>query len=107
LVHVEEVAVPAANDRDANTCDRVGEIEVDGETAIANTPAFITNGLRVARGHVAGHEVAKARITALEIVVALRFRNLFGRSSISLSFRHPHADVVSKALAHQCQLRLM
>ena len=69
--------------------------------------AFVARPLGGARRDVAGHEVAEARIAALEVVVALRLGNLLGRALVALVLRHPHAAVVAQALRHQRQLRLV
>ena len=63
--------------------------------------------LGVARRDVARHEVAEARILALEVVVALVLGNLLRRPLVALLLRHPDAAVVAQALAHQRELRLV
>ena len=63
-VHVEEIAVAFANCVLAQPLDRVGEIQVHAQPALAHAAAFIAHRLRVARGHVARHQIAEARILA-------------------------------------------
>src|SRR5213075_301269 len=60
-----------------------------------------------ARGDVAWREVAVARILALEVVIALPFRDLLRPALVALLLRHPDAPVVAQRLRHQGQLRLV
>ena len=76
LVHLEQVAVARLDDLDAEALDRVLEIEVDRQAGVADAVAFVGLLLGRPRRDVAGHEVAEARIAALEVVVALGFWNL-------------------------------
>ena len=82
LVHLEEVAVALARSTSlAEPLDGVGEVEVHAvlERADAACPAS-TIELGGAGGDVARHEVAEARVAALEEVVALAPRGS-GRAS--------------------------
>ena len=74
LVHVEEVAVLLLDRLGAEPLDRVGEVEIHRQAALADAAALVADLLGVARRDVARHEVAEARILALEVVVALRLR---------------------------------
>ena len=84
-VHVEQVAVALFDDVAAEPLDGVGEIEIDAEAAGADAAAFVADHLGIAGGDVARHQVAEARITALEVVVALGFGDLVGRAGVALS----------------------
>ena len=92
---------------DAERADRVLEVEIDREPALADAAAVVARLLGVARRDVARHEVAEGRVLALEVVVALVLGNLIGRPLVALLLRHPDAAVVAQALAHQRQLRLV
>ena len=83
------------------------EVEVDAEPAWPDAAAFVAHLLGVARGDVARHEVAEARVLALQVVVALGFGNLAGRARVALLQRHPDAAVVAQRLAHQRELGLV
>ncbi len=55
-----------------------------------------------------GERLPNARILPLEIVVAIRLRDLIWRlGAIFLPFRHPHPAVVAQRFAHQRELRLV
>ncbi len=108
FVDVEEVPVTLANRPFTEACDRVLEIEIDAASARADAATFIAHFLRAARGNVARSEVAVARIFALEIIIAIGFRNVVRRfGAIFLPFRHPDASVVPERLRHEGQLRLV
>jgi len=107
LVHVEQVAVLLLDHLGTEACDRVFEIEIDGEPAVADAAAVVGHLLRVARRDVARDEVAERRVLPLEIIVALLLGNLLGRARVALLLRHPDASVVAQALAHERELRLM
>src|SRR5205814_4054203 len=87
--------------------DRVLEIEIDGEPAVADAAAVVGHLLRVARRDVARDEVAERRVLPLEIVVALLLGNLLRRTRVAFLLRHPDASVVAQALAHEGELRLV
>ena len=90
LVHLEQVAVLLLDRRRApSALDRVGEVEVDGEAALADAAAFVADLLGVARRDVARHEVAEARILALEVVVALALGNLVAAAACRPSSSAP------------------
>ena len=91
----------------AESLDGVGEVEIDGQAALADAAALVADRLGVARRDVARDQVAEARIAALEVVVALRLGDLAGRPLVALRLGHPDAAVVAQALAHQRQLRLV
>ena len=107
LVHVEQVAVALANGLLAQALDGVGEVEIDAQAGFAHAAAFVAHRLGVARGHVARNQVAEAGIAALEVVIALVFRDLVGRALVALFLRHPDAAVVAQRLAHQRELGLI
>ena len=87
--------------------DGVGKVEVDTESGLAHAAAFIADGLGIARGYVARHQVAEAGIAAFQVVVALGFGNLVGRALVALFQRHPDAAVVAQRFAHQRELGLI
>ena len=107
LVHVEQVAVLLLDHLGPEPLDRVLEVEVDRQPALADAAPFVGRLLGVARRDVARHEVAERRVLALEVVVALLFGNLLRRPLVALRLRHPDAAVVAQAFAHQRQLRLV
>ena len=79
LIHFEQIAVALSNDVLAQTPDRIGEIEIDAQSGLAHAAAFIAYGFGIARRHIARHQIAEARITALQIIIAFVFRNLIRR----------------------------
>src|ERR1035438_7015491 len=92
LVHVEQVAIPLADNAFAQPLDGIRKVEIDAELARADTAAGITGFFGRARGDVPGREIAVARIFPFEIVVAVRLRNRAGRlAAILLALRHPDA----------------
>ena len=107
LVHVEQVAVAHPDDVSAEPFDRVGEIQVHREAAVADAASLVADDFGVARRDVARHQVAEARILPLEVVIAFPVRNLLRRTGVARLFRHPDAAVVPQALRHQRELRLM
>ena len=107
LVHVEEVAVLLLDRLETEPLDRVVEIEIDGEPAVADAAAVVARLLGVAGGDVARHQVAEARVLPLEVVVALVLRDLLRRTRVALLLRNPHAAIVPQAFAHQRELRLV
>ena len=74
LVHLEQIAVALANHIHAQPLDGIREIEIDAQPGLAHAAAFVAHGFRVARCHVARDQVAEARIAALQIIIALGFR---------------------------------
>ena len=107
LVHVEQVAVALFNGLAAQSLDGRGEIEIDAQTAFRRRRGLRRRPFGVARGHVARHQVSKARISPLEVVIAIGFRNLIRAAFVALLLRHPDAAVIAQRLAHQRQLRLI
>ena len=106
-VHVEQVPVPRLDRVHAEAFDRVGEVQIDGESGVANAPPLVADALGVSRRHVAGHEVAEARIAAFEIVVALGVRNLRRRPLSPFAFGTQTRPSFLSDLAHQRQLALV
>src|SRR5581483_12227107 len=68
---------------------------------------LIANVLGIAGSNVAWNQIAEARVPALEIIIAIFFRNLGGTTFFSLVLRHPDAAVVAQRFAHQSELRLV
>ena len=71
LVHIEEVTVTLQNRVDAETVDRLGEVEEHSQTGVVDTEALVATLLGSTRCNVTRHEVAECRITTLQIVVAV------------------------------------
>ncbi len=87
--------------------DGVGEVQVDAPAARAHAAALVAHLLGVARGDVAGHQVAEARVLALQVVVPFLLGDLVGRSGVAGLDRDPDAAVVAQRLRHQGQLGLV
>ncbi len=114
LIHVEEVAVALANHVDAKAVDSLREVEEYCKSGIIDTITLVTTLLGSTRRYVAGYEVAECRVTTLEIVVALVFRDITTLDLTSLEFLgvfdilgHPDAAVVTERLRHKSKLRLL
>ena len=107
LVHVEQVAVALYDDVLAQALDSLAEVEVDAQAGLAHAAAFVANGLGIARGHVARHQVAEAGIAAFQVIVALGLGNLVGLTLVAFGQRHPNTAVVTQRFAHQGELGLI
>jgi hypothetical protein len=107
VVHVEQVAVALLNYRSAEALDGVAEIEVDRQAAFAHAAAFVADGLGVTRGDVARHEVAEARVLALQEVIALGVGDLAWGALVALLEGDPYAAVVAQRFTHQGELALV
>ena len=107
LVNIEEISVALADGVLAQTRVCFLEIEVNAATALADAAAFVAHFLRAAGGNVARREIAEARVFPLEIIIALRFRNLRRFALVAGIFRHPDAAIVAQRFRHQGQLRLV
>jgi hypothetical protein len=88
----------------AQALDRVGEVEVDAATEVADhradAAALVAHVLGLARGDVAGHQVAEGRVDPLQVVVAVLLGDLRGSlSQSSALLGHPDAAVVAQRLA--------
>ena len=70
----------------AEALDRFGEIEINAEAGLADAAAFVADGLRGARCHVARDKIAEARVAALQIIIALVFGDLAGRPLVAGCF---------------------
>ena len=84
----------------------LGEVEVHAVLQRADALALVDHRLGVARGDVARHEVAEARVLPLEEVVALVLGDLVGRAGLVGVLGHPDAAVVAQRLRHERELRL-
>ena len=104
VVHVEQIAVPLANLVLAEALDGVSEIEVNAETAWADTSSVVARFFRRTRRDVARGEIPEARILAFEIVIPFVFRDLVGRTVVAFLFRYPDTSVVSERFAHEGEL---
>ena len=107
LVHLEEVAVLLLDLGLPEAGDRVLEIEVDAESRGPDAAALVADLLGGPRGDVPRREVPEARVHALEVVVALLFRDLARRTLVALGPGHPDPPVVAERLGHERQLRLV
>src|SRR6185312_9635480 len=95
LVHLEQVAVALGHRRLAETADRVGEVEVHAQAARTDAATFVAHVFGVARRDVARHQVAEARILALQVVVAVALSDAARRfADIFFALRNPDAAVV-------------
>jgi hypothetical protein len=83
LVHLEQVPVPLGDGLLAEALDRVGEVEVDAEAGVADPAPLVADRLGRAARDVARRQVAEARVAALEVVVALRLRDLRRRPLVA------------------------
>ena len=108
FVDVEKISVTLADGRLAEARDRVLEVEINAAPARADAAAFVANFLGAARGNIARGEVAVARVFALEIIIAIGFRDVVRRpGAIFFPLRHPDAAVVAERLGHESQFRLV
>ena len=99
FVDVEKIAVTLADRRFAETRDRVLEIEINAASARADPAAFIADFLGATGRNIARGQIAEARVFALEIIVALGFRDFVRRlCAILCPFRYPDPAVVAKRL---------
>ncbi|CAB4940601.1 unannotated protein [freshwater metagenome] len=106
LVHVEEVAVTLEDGVVTEPVDRLAEVEEDAVLERANATTLITHNLGGTRGDVTGSEVAVGRVLTLEVVVAVFFRDLIGRTVVVELLGHPDATVVTQRLRHERELGL-
>ena len=107
LVDLEEVAILLPDLLQPEPLDGVAEVEIDAVSARPHAAALVADLLGRARGHVARHEVAEARVAALQVVIALVFGDVVGPPGVSLLLGDPDAAVVAERLRHERQLRLM
>ena len=114
LVHIEEVAITLTNLVDAEALDAFREVKEHSETSVVHAKALVATLLSSTAGHVTRNEVTECRITALQIVVAILFRNLIAllRSCLQCLcvlqlLWNPDTTVVTQRLGHQSQLRLL
>ncbi len=107
LVHLEQVVVTITDRVLAQTLDRGRKVEVHAEAGFAHAAALIANRLGIARSYVAGYQVAEARVTAFEVVIALILRDLFRGTLVALGQRHPDTAVIAQGFAHERELGLI
>ena len=107
LIDLEEVAVLLPDRVDPLPLDGVEQVEINAVSARPHAAALVADLLGGARGHVARHEVAEARVAALQEIIALVFRDVVGPPRVALLLRDPDAAVVAQRLRHQRQLRLV
>ncbi len=105
LVHIEEVAVALAHDVDAETLDRLREVEEHGKTGVVDAIALVATLLGSAAGNVTWNEVTECRIAALQIVVAVFLGNIATLLGACLQclgilqfLRYPDTTVVTQRL---------
>src|SRR5580658_8138318 len=87
--------------------NRIREVQVNALPMGPDASPFIAHLLGVSRRDVTGDQVAEARIAALQIVVALVFRDIIRRARVISLLGHPYASVIAQRFRHQRQLRLM
>ena len=107
LVHLEEVAVAFLDLVAAESLDGIGEVEEDPLPAGTDPAPLVAHFLRRSAGDVARRKVAEGGVFPLEVVVALRFRDLLRRALVPLGLGHPDATVIPERFRHQRQLRLV
>ncbi len=100
FVHLEQVAVALFHRLPAQARNRVGKVQVDTSTLPAhlwpNSQALVAHVLGPTRSDVSGHQVAEARIDALEVVVAPRLRDLrWVLGAIFGAFWHPNPAIIA------------
>ena len=106
LVHVEQVPVAGLDRLGAEAVDGGGEVQVDAVAQRPDAATLVDDGLGVARGDVAWHQVAERGVLALQEVVAVALGDVAGRALLVEVGRGPDAAVVAQRLRHQGQLRL-
>ena len=108
LVHIKEVAIAFTDDVFSQPFDRVGKIEIHPQASRADTTAFVAYFLGRAGCDVAWSQVSVARVFALQVVIAVHFRNCTRCiQTILFALGDPDAAIVAQRLGHQCQLGLM
>ena len=114
FVHIEEVTVACFYDIAAQAVDSFREVEEYGKARVVYAEAGIATLFSSAAGYVAGNEVTESRVAALEVVVAILFRNVatfkFAGLQLLRIFNflgNPNAAVVTQRLRHQSQLTLL
>ena len=73
LVDLEEIAVLLPDRVEPLPLDGVEQVEIDAVSARPHAAALVADLLGGTRGHVARHQVAEARVPALQEVIALVF----------------------------------
>src|SRR5438270_2703880 len=76
LVNIEEISVPFPDRLLSQAPDGIGEIEVNSTTAGSDTATFIAHFLGRSRSDVARRQISKAGVFALQVIIAIWFRNL-------------------------------
>jgi len=114
FVHVEEVAVTLCNHIFAQTVDSFGEVEEYGKTCIVHAITLVATFFGSTAGNVTRNEVTECRITALQVVVAVFFGNIFSLQRTFLQLlgifqflRNPDTSVVTQRFGHQSQFGLL
>ena len=112
FVHIEEVTVACFYDVAAQTVDSFREVEEYGKARVVYAEAGIAALFSSAAGYVAGNEVTESRVAALEVVVAILFRNVASFKFAGLQLLsifnflgNPNAAVVTQLRAVSMQLR--
>ena len=108
FVHVEQVAVPLADDRLAQPLNRLGKIQINPQAARPDATACVANLLGGARGDVARSEVPVAGIFPFQKVIPLRLGNGPRRlTAILLAPGHPDAAIIAQRFGHEGEFGLM
>ena len=82
------------------TLNGIAEIQIHS-LARAHAEALVADVLGIARGHIAGDQIAEARVFLLEVVIAFFLGNVVGPASFIFFSRHPDSPVISQAFAHE------
>ena len=93
--------------RRAEALDGIAEIEVDRQSASPDAASFVADLLGVARGHVARHQVAEARVLALQEVIALGLGDLARARACRPSSGTQTRPSLRSDFAHQGELGLV
>ena len=107
LVHLEQVGVALHHHVASQPPDRVAEVQIDAAPPRADAATLVAHFLGASRCDVTRGEVAEARVQPLQVVVALRLRDLLRPPLVAGPARDPDPAVVAQRLAHQRELRLV
>src|SRR5205823_2907304 len=107
LVHFKQVAITLGNLLRAQPLEGFRKIEIDAQPRFPYAAARVAYRFGRAGSNVARHQVAKARIACLQVIVALLFRNGCRIAFVARLFGNPNAAVVAQRFGHQRQFGLI
>jgi uncharacterized membrane protein len=100
---LEEVTIFSLYDILAKALDSVREIEEHSQTSIVYTVALVATLFSCARSHVTWNEVTERWVTALQVVVAILFWDIFTLDLTALEalsvfefLRNPDTTIVTE-----------